>query len=76
MGVHERLILIATSDKWSSDKYSIKEEDVLFLGRCDVREELRKRGGAEGVICQSRYSSLDHVPIWDSFVILAHLDRC
>ncbi|POY76239.1 hypothetical protein BMF94_0434 [Rhodotorula taiwanensis] len=51
MGVRERLVLVATSDKWDSDKYSIKREDVLFLGRCDVREELRKRGGAEGVIC-------------------------
>ncbi|GAA5865612.1 hypothetical protein JCM3774_002069 [Rhodotorula dairenensis] len=51
MNVRERLVLIATSDKWSSDKYSIKHDDVLYLGRCDVRDELRKRGGAEGVIC-------------------------
>ncbi|GAA5993891.1 hypothetical protein JCM10908_002019 [Rhodotorula pacifica] len=51
MGVRERLVLVATSDKWAADKYSIKHEDVLFLGRCDVREELRKRGGAEAVVC-------------------------
>ena len=52
MNVRERLVLIATSDKWISDKYPIKHDDVLYLGRCDVRDELRKRGGAEGVICE------------------------
>lgn len=57
LNVRERLVLIATSDKWSSDKYPIKHDDVLYLGRCDVRDELRKRGGAEGVICEFPFSS-------------------
>lgn len=53
LGVRQRLVLVATSDKWDANKYGIKQDDVLFLGRCDIHKELRKRGGAELVICES-----------------------
>ncbi|GJN93655.1 hypothetical protein Rhopal_006712-T1 [Rhodotorula paludigena] len=46
-----KLILVATSDKWKANDYGLKDDEVLCINQHDVRNELKKRGGAHGIVC-------------------------
>lgn len=48
-----KLILVATSDKWKANDYGLKDDEVLCINQHDVRNELKKRGGAHGIVCES-----------------------
>jgi hypothetical protein len=52
----ERVVLVATTDKWSHSDYGINERDMLVEGRDNIGEELKKIGGANLVICLSSSS--------------------
>ncbi|GAA6038295.1 hypothetical protein JCM8097_003929 [Rhodosporidiobolus ruineniae] len=46
-----RLVLVTPNDRWSPNDYDMKKEDVLIWGQCNVREELKQRGGAWYTLC-------------------------
>ncbi|GAA5853855.1 hypothetical protein JCM8547_007474 [Rhodosporidiobolus lusitaniae] len=40
-----RILLVCPSTRWRPEQYNMREEDVLYYGACDIRQELIKRGG-------------------------------
>ena len=51
-----KVILVATSDRWSAGDYGLKDECLVVVGKHNVADELKKLGGAQGVMCASRLS--------------------
>ncbi|GAA5860714.1 hypothetical protein JCM1840_001939 [Sporobolomyces johnsonii] len=47
---NERIVLVTSSNRFSATDYGIDERDILVIGKQNVDQELRKRGGAKLVI--------------------------
>jgi hypothetical protein len=45
------MLVVAISDKWSAKDYGIKEDEMIHAGDNNLREFLKKHGGAHGVVC-------------------------
>ncbi|GAA5895889.1 hypothetical protein JCM6882_001403 [Rhodosporidiobolus microsporus] len=46
-----RVVLVATSDRFSAKDYNIDEKDMLVVDRHNIAQELKQRGGAAFVVC-------------------------
>ncbi|GAA5821587.1 hypothetical protein JCM11251_000923 [Rhodosporidiobolus azoricus] len=61
-GRHEyRVVLVATSDRFSAQDYNIDEKDLLIAGRQNIKQELTQRGGAAFVVCVNPLEQYDRV---------------
>ncbi|BGP42738.1 hypothetical protein JCM10450v2_006848 [Rhodotorula kratochvilovae] len=74
--VDRKVILIAPSYRWKPQDYGIKDECMLVLGHQDITQELKKHGGAEGVLCcdmptQNLEELLDGCRFHSSMVMLS-----
>ncbi|GAA5928347.1 hypothetical protein JCM3775_000582 [Rhodotorula graminis] len=46
-----KVILVATSDRWSAGDYGLKDDCLVVVGKHNVADELKKLGGAQGIMC-------------------------
>ncbi|GAA5847247.1 hypothetical protein JCM9279_006156 [Rhodotorula babjevae] len=46
-----KVILVASSDRWSAGDYGLKDDCMLVVGKHNLADELKKMGGAQGIMC-------------------------
>ncbi|GAA5995236.1 hypothetical protein JCM11641_005398 [Rhodosporidiobolus odoratus] len=50
-GQQHRIVLVAASERWKAQDYDIDEKNYIVAGRDQLRQELKKIGGAAFVVC-------------------------
>ncbi|GAA5919002.1 hypothetical protein JCM8208_000395, partial [Rhodotorula glutinis] len=71
-----KVILVASSDRWSAGDYGLKDDCMLVVGKHNLADELKKMGGAQGVMCvdmpiQQFEQLLDGCRFHSSIVVLS-----
>lgn len=51
------MLVVTISDKWQAKDYGVKDDEMMRANDNNLREFLKKHGGAQGVICASRVFS-------------------
>lgn len=51
-----KVILVASSDRWQAGDYGLKDDCMLVVGKHNLADELKKMGGAQGIMCASLLS--------------------
>ncbi|GAA6038312.1 hypothetical protein JCM8097_003938 [Rhodosporidiobolus ruineniae] len=74
---NQRVVLVTPSDRWPAKEYRIGEEDMLVVGRDDVREKLREMGGVKLVLAADQphagFTELLHSMRYQSEIVLLTL---
>ncbi|BGO94476.1 hypothetical protein NBRC10512_001165 [Rhodotorula toruloides] len=50
-GVKRKMLVVTISDKWQAKDYGVKDDEMMRANDNNLREFLKKHGGAQGVIC-------------------------